>query len=282
MVEIADLFVNFWPLIWGIVAVLSFFIIAWMISVKIKNVGIVDWIWGIGFVIQASVYVSKDSELGVNYPRIIYSALVMLHGIRLSIHITIRSWGKGEDKRYTKYFREESGEKFWWVSLFNVFLIQAITNLIVGLCIYTFNSVHNLSDINLAVFFVGAAVMFIGTIYEGIADYQLYSFKNNSENAGKVINSGLWYFCRHPNYFGESLFWIGNYIVNLSAVIWFVFFSPLIMMYTIISITGIAIMKKSKENDEKYGSYIRTTSAFIPWCKLKDNGFPVKEHDGNI
>jgi steroid 5-alpha reductase family enzyme len=279
MVEISELFVNFWPQIWGIVAVVSFFTVVWMISVKITNVAIVDWIWGLGFVIQAAIYVSKNSELGINYPRIIYSSLVMLHGLRLSIHITIRSWGKGEDKRYTKYFREESGEKFWWVSLFNVFLVQALFNLIIGHCIYTFNSVNRLIDINLGVFFFGAVVMFFGTVYESVADYQLYAFKKNPNNAGKVMNSGLWYYCRHPNYFGESVFWIGNYIVNLSAVIWYVFFCPLVIIYTIIKITGIAIMKKSKESDDKYGSYIRTTSAFFPWCKFKDNGTAVKKED---
>jgi steroid 5-alpha reductase family enzyme len=274
MVVIADLFTDYMPLIYGIIAVCSLFVVTWLISVLIKNVSIVDWIWGLGFAVQASVYLSKNSEQGINYARIIFSALVILHGVRLSVYIAIRGWSKGEDKRYKTLFRDKYGANMWWVSFFMIFLFQSLINLIVGFVIYTMNSVQKIEDVNLGAFFFGIAVMFIGTLYETVADLQLYFFKKNPENNGKVLNAGLWYYSRHPNYFGESLFWLGCYICNLSAVIWFTFFSPVLMIFFIVFVSGVPILETfmNKDYDSKYGKYIRTTSSFFPWCKFEDKG----------
>jgi steroid 5-alpha reductase family enzyme len=189
-----------------------------------KNAGVVDMIWGLGFVVQAAVYLSKDADKGLNYPKIIFASLVMAHGLRLSLYIMFRGCGKPEDKRYRTIFREKYGDNMWWVSFFLIFAFQALINLIVGMVLYAFESVQKQEDINLGAFFFGVAVMFMGTLYETIADLQLYYFKSNTKNQGKVLNAGLWYYSRHPNYFGESVFWVGTYICNLSAVIWFTFF----------------------------------------------------------
>jgi steroid 5-alpha reductase family enzyme len=273
MVDIKDLFVDYWPLIWGIVAVVGLFSFTWILSLILKNAAIVDVIWGLGFSVQAGIFLSKDTNnLINNYPRIVFSSLVILHGLRLSLYILFRAWGKPEDKRYKVLFRDKYGKNFWWVSYFLIYLFQSLINLAVGLVIYTINSVKNLEDINLGVFFFGAAVMLIGTLYETIADFQLYFFKKNPKNTGKVLNAGLWYYSRHPNYFGESVFWLGTYICNLSAVIWFTFYSPLLMICFIIFVSGVPILENfmNKDYDSKYGSYIRTTSSFFPWCKFQD------------
>jgi steroid 5-alpha reductase family enzyme len=284
MVDTTDLFTVYMPLIYGIIAVCSLFTVTWVISVILKNAGVVDFIWGLGFALQAAVYLSKNSELGINYARIVFSALVILHGLRLSIYIMIRGWSKPEDKRYKTLFRDKYGDNMWWVSFFIIFLFQSIINLVVGMVIYAMNSVQKIEDINIGAFFFGVAVMFIGTLYETIADLQLYFFKNNPENNGKVLNSGLWYLSRHPNYFGESVFWLGCYICNLSAVVWFTFFSPLLMIFFIVFVSGVPILETmmSKEYDSKYGSYIRTTSSFFPWCKFEDreaNSVPQLENN---
>ncbi len=290
MVSISSLFEDAMPLAWGGIALLSLFTLTWLLSVFMKNAGIVDMIWGLGFSLQAAVYLTKDTKsLKENYTRIIFSALVIFHGLRLSIYIMFRGCGKPEDKRYKELFRDKYKDNFWWVSYPVIFLFQSILNFIVGFDIYTMNSVKKLSDVNLPAFYVGAAVMFIGTLYETVADLQLYFFKNNPENKGKVLNSGVWYFCRHPNYFGESVFWVGTYICNLSAVIWFTFFCPIIMVLTIIFVSGVPILEKNmnRDYDSKYGSYIRTTSSFFPWCKFEDKGFDgekvgVDSHKDNL
>jgi steroid 5-alpha reductase family enzyme len=244
-----------------------------------KNAGVVDMIWGLGFVVQAAVYLSKDADKGLNYPKIIFASLVMAHGLRLSLYIMFRGCGKPEDKRYRTIFREKYGDNMWWVSFFLIFAFQALINLIVGMVLYAFESVQKQEDINLGAFFFGVAVMFMGTLYETIADLQLYYFKSNTKNQGKVLNAGLWYYSRHPNYFGESVFWVGTYICNLSAVIWFTFFSPILMIFFITYVSGVPILERSMtvDYDSKYGNYIRTTSSFFPWCKFED-----KEGDNRL
>ena len=285
MEEISTLFTNFWPLIWGIIAVISLFTFTWVVSVILKNASIVDWIWGMGFVVQACVYISKDTYIPINYPRIIFSSLIIIHGLRLSIYIIIRGWSKGEDKRYKNLFRDKYGNKMWWISYFSIFLFQSILNLIIGFDIYTFNSIIRIDNINLGCFFFGSCLMLIGTVYETVADMQLYKFKKKSENVGKILDSGLWYYSRHPNYFGECVFWLGTYICNLSALIWFTFFSPLTIIFFILYVSGIPILEKSMENthNNKYGKYVKTTSSFFPWFKYKDNQVENQEkHDSQI
>jgi steroid 5-alpha reductase family enzyme len=284
MVAISSLFDNYMPLIYGIIAVYCLFLATWVVSILIKNVAIVDWIWGLGFTVQAAVYLSKDYEKGLAYPRIIFSVLIMVHGLRLCLYIAIRGWSKPEDKRYKTIFRDKYGDNnMWWVSLVMIFIFQALINLIVGFGIYTQNSVNTVSEINLGVFFFGIGVMFLGTVYETVADLQLYFFKKKPVNSGKVLNSGLWYYSRHPNYFGESVFWLGTYICNLSAVIWFTFFCPLLMIFFIVYVSGVPILENmmNKDYDSKYGSYIRTTSSFFPWCKFEDKNLDVVASNSN-
>jgi steroid 5-alpha reductase family enzyme len=284
MVTISSLFENYMPLIYGIIAVYSLFLATWVVSILIKNVAIVDWIWGLGFTVQAAVYLSKDYEKGLAYPRIIFSVLVMVHGLRLCLYIAIRGWSKPEDKRYKTIFRDKYGDSnMWWVSLVMIFIFQALINLIVGFGLYTQNSVNTVSDVNLGAFFFGIGVMFLGTVYETVADLQLYFFKNNPLNSGKVLNSGLWYYSRHPNYFGESVFWLGTYICNLSALIWFTFFCPLLMIFFIVYVSGVPILENmmNKDYDSKYGNYIRTTSSFFPWCKFQDINMEIDPTNPN-
>jgi steroid 5-alpha reductase family enzyme len=244
-----------------------------VISLIFKNAGIVDIIWGLGFAVQAGIYLTKDSQyLITNYPRIIFSFLVIIHGLRLSVYILIRACNKPEDKRYKVLFRDKFGDNFWWISFFAIFLFQALINIIVGIVIYVMNSVPKIEVINLGVFFFGTFVMIFGTLYETISDFQLYFFKKNPDNAGKILNAGLWYYSRHPNYFGESVFWLGTYICNLSATIWFTFFSPVLMICFIVFVSGVPILEDfmNKDYDNKYRNYILTTSSFFPWCKLKN------------
>jgi steroid 5-alpha reductase family enzyme len=266
MFEFVD---NIMSLLYGSMGLLGLFVLTWVISVVIKNLGVVDVIWGFGFFVQALLfYFTSDHTKSFTYHRPLFFAFVSLHTLRLTIYILIRAWGKPEDKRYTDIFRNKYGDNTWWVSLFNVFLFQCLINLIVGFPIFAF-SASTIMDINDVAFWIGISIMFIGTIYETVADLQLYYFKANPDNKGKVLNSGLWYFCRSPNYFAEFVFWIGIYIVNVSAKIYFTAFSPVIMIIFLLWVSGVTVKDKYMKRDysDEYKHYIKSTSSFIPWCK---------------
>jgi len=245
------------------------------IHVPMKNLGIVDIIWGSSFVIQALItyfyYQFKLPE--VIWQVAVFTGLITFHGLRLTIFLAVRNCGHVEDRRYKLLFREVYGEKIWWLSFFIVFMVQFLISFIVGFTIFSFNTVDAGSKVNLPTFIVGCAIMLFSTLYESIADQQLYNFKANPENKGTCLNSGLWYFSRHPNYFGESIFWVGVSVVNLSAVIYYSLFGSILMIYTINFISGTPITEKNIQvRSDEYKKYIRTTSSFWPWCKLKDKG----------
>lgn len=275
--DIKDIFADSFGLAFSSAGLFLLFTITWIVSISMKNLGIVDVIWGSSFVIQAIItyfyYAMKLSE--VIWQVALFSGLVVFHGMRLTIFLAVRNCGKPEDRRYKIIFREKYGERIWWLSYFIVFLPQLIISFIVGFTIFSFNTVNLESKINLPCFIVGCSVMFLSTLYESVADQQLYYFKNNPENKGKCLNHGLWYYSRHPNYFGETIFWVGVYIVNLSALIYYSIFGSLLMIYTINCVSGTPITEKNIQvRSDEYKKYIRTTSSFWPWCKLKDKEEP--------
>lgn len=274
--EINNIFADSWGLLWSFIGLFGLFTSTWLISIAMKNVGIIDVIWGFSFVIQALIYYlyyGRNNSWPVWQP-LTYTGLIAFHGLRLFIYLAIRNCGKPEDRRYKILFRDKYGEKYWWFSYFITFWPQLILSFIIGFVIFSFNTIDERykDTINDPIFIIGASIMFLSTLYETVADQQLYNFKKNPDNRGKVLNNGLWYYCRHPNYFGETFFWVGTFIVNLSATIYYSIFSPMIMIYFVNFISGTPITEKniSSEKSEEYKKYIRTTSTFFPWCKLKD------------
>jgi steroid 5-alpha reductase family enzyme len=98
--------------------------ILWIASVIIKNVSIVDFFWGLGFVLASSIYFIKGD--GNMTRKIMVMILVAVWGFRLSIYLTWRNIGKGEDFRYREFRRKYGEKKYWWISYFQTFLLQGV------------------------------------------------------------------------------------------------------------------------------------------------------------
>ncbi len=235
----------------------------WITSVILKNVSIVDLFWGFGFVLTSIFYslVTKGNQSR----KVILVTLVAIWGIRLSSYLIWRNHGKGEDFRYREFRRNYGEERYWWISFFQVFLLQGmlmwlISAPLLGAQYYGQNRDMNLLD------YIGIAFWLTGLIFEAGGDYQLAAFKANPLNKGKVLDKGFWHYTRHPNYFGDSMVWWGYGLICLAAGrIWPVFGSVL-MTALIIKVSGVALLEKSlKEQKPEYQEYIKNTSAFIPW-----------------
>lgn len=271
--DIQDIFSDSFGLLYSAIGLYGLFTLTWIISIPMKNLGIIDIIWGTSFVLQAIIYYFYyATKLKIIIWQVaLFSSLIFFHGLRLSIFLAFRNCGHAEDRRYKIIFREKYGEKIWWLSYFIVFFPQLIISFIVGFTIFSFNTINDEKKINLPTFIIGCFIMLFSTLYESIADQQLFNFKKNPDNKGKCLDHGLWYFSRHPNYFGETIFWVGVYIVNLSALIYYSIFGSLLMIYTINFVSGTPITEKNIQvRSDEYAKYIRTTSSFWPWCKLKD------------
>ena len=242
--------------------ILGLMIVLWLVSLALKNSSIVDIFWGTGFVIVTWLifFLTPDGFL----PRkILTILLVTIWGLRLSIHILLRNWGKPEDFRYQKW-RQESGSIWWLKSFFQVFLLQGFLMWIISTPIIAaeISSVSPLGFLD----YLAVIVWGVGFFFETAGDYQLKKFKSDPANKGKVLDSGVWRYSRHPNYFGDAFQWWGFYLLALSAGAWWAVFSPVIMTLLLLKVSGVALLEKSlKETKPQYKEYMEATSAFVPW-----------------
>jgi steroid 5-alpha reductase family enzyme len=248
-------------------------VLLWLVSLILKNSSIVDIFWGAGFVISAWLYFFISPE-GFLLRKLIILALVTIWGMRLTLHILTRNWGKPEDFRYQKW-REQSG-KIWWIkSLFQVFLLQGLLMWVISTPLlaaqyYRVSAPFTWVD--------GLAIILwaIGFLFEALGDTQLAKFRANPGNHGKLLNTGVWHYTRHPNYFGDSAQWWAFYLLALAAGGWWTIFSPIIMTLFLIKVSGVALLEKSLANSKPgYKEYMESTSPFIPWFPKKDQS---KEH----
>lgn len=235
--------------------------VTWLLSVAMRNASIVDLVWGLGFVLVAwAVRLTVD---GNNARQWLLVAMVTVWGLRLSIYLTWRNHGNGEDFRY-QAMRKHWGVRFWWVSLFTVFAVQGVLMWIVSLGVQL-GQVPDTPGLGVLAG-IGVAVWAVGVGFEAIGDAQLARFKGDPANAGKVMDRGLWRYTRHPNYFGDACVWWGIALVAAESGLGaFGLIGALVMTVFLRRVSGVTLLEKSlKKRREGYDEYIARTSPFFP------------------
>lgn len=253
---------------WNLAAVAAMMVIGWLVSLVYRNVTIVDSLWGLGFVLVAWLtFFMSDGYWG---RQMLLAIVVTLWGLRLSAYLSWRNWGKGEDPRYGSW-REKSGDRFWLVSLFKVFILQAFFLWVIALALQIGQLAKSPATLT-GLDALGSLVWATGFIFESIADWQLARFKSDPANKGRVMDRGLWAYTRHPNYFCEFLVWWGIFFITLSTPSsWWTILSPVIITVVLLKMTGIPLTEKALvEKRPGYNDYIQRTSAFIPWWPAKE------------
>jgi steroid 5-alpha reductase family enzyme len=249
-------------IIWTSAAlVVGFVTFVWLLSVLKKDMSIVDIAWGMGFVAVAVYQITRLDPILPRQFLVMY--LVGLWGLRLSVFLAIRNLGKGvEDPRY-QAFRADWGANTWWISYFKVFLLQGVLMLIIVGPVHAVVLDDGGSIGVLAIF--GVILWIIGFLFESVADWQLYAFKRNPDNKGKVMNQGLWGWSRHPNYFGETLVWWGLMCIVLETSYWYLgVLSALLITFLLLKVSGVTMLEARYDGNDKYAAYKRNSSAFIP------------------
>ena len=254
----------------NLAAVVLVMIIGWLISLVIKNVTVVDSLWGLGFV--AIAWLSVLLTDGFWGRGLLIACLVTVWGLRLTAYLTWRNWGKGEDPRYGSW-RKKSGKHFWIISLFKVFLLQSLFLWAIAVTVQygvIFKTAEGLTWLD----GFGVTLWVIGFVFEAVGDWQLAAFKSNPANKGKVMDRGLWAYTRHPNYFGECLIWWGIFFITLSVPnSWWTVISPVIITAVLLKMTGVPLTEKLLlDRRPGYRAYVERTHAFFPW-------FPKKQTD---
>jgi steroid 5-alpha reductase family enzyme len=251
------------------VLVLCAVLFLWVISIVIRDVSIIDMAFSglIALVILYSAWVAgADGQAAT-----LTQALVVIWGVRMSVYLIHRNWGHGEDVRYTKLRSwVPEGWAFNWLSLRQVFLLQGVVIWMLTLPQQIFFALGpKLSMDTLA--WVGVALWMIGFVFESVGDWQLSRFRADESKRGTILNTGLWRYTRHPNYFGELAQWWGLFLIaaQVPTAVYAVF-GVAIYSWLVVRVTGKATLEKKMSREKPgYAEYVRNTSGLIPWFPKK-------------
>jgi steroid 5-alpha reductase family enzyme len=251
---------DFWiTALYGLCIMLAMGFVTWLYSLWRNDVSIVDSLWSLMFLAGAVTYAFAAENL--DWGKLLLLALVTVWALRLSVFLTVRNWGEPEDRRYQE-IRANNEPHFNIKSLYIIFGLQAVLAWVISMPLLAALSADTGPGV---IVLVAAGLWLIGFVFEAVADQQLYRFKSNPENKGKVLDSGLWAYSRHPNYFGEFLIWWGFFLFALSAGGWWTVFSPVLMTVLLLKVSGVSLMEKGiTERRTAYRNYIESTNAFFP------------------
>jgi steroid 5-alpha reductase family enzyme len=243
----------------GLVAIMIFAFVFWLVSIVKRDVGIVDSLWSLMFLLATVVYFLSLAQPGPRAGLVL--ALVAVWALRLSAHISVRNWGRDEDHRYRR-IRANNEPGFAWKSLYIVFGLQGLLAWIISLpLLLSLAGPAPLGWLDAA----GVALWLLGMVFEAGGDWQLLRFRADPGNRGKVLDTGLWRYTRHPNYFGEACIWWGYFLIALAAGGWWSLFAPVLMTFLLLRVSGVALLEKDiAERRPAYREYIERTNAFFP------------------
>jgi steroid 5-alpha reductase family enzyme len=257
----------------GLSIMLAMGFITWLYSLYHEDVSIVDSLWSLMFLAGAISYSLSAAKLSA--ANVLLLTLVTVWSLRLSVFLTVRNWGQPEDRRYRE-IRQNNEPYFRFKSLYIVFGLQALLAWIISAPLLA--ALTSEFPINTVVI-LATLLWTAGFLIESIADNQLYRFKASKENSGKVLNTGLWRYSRHPNYFGEFLIWWAFYLFAVASGAWWTVFSPLLMSLLLLKVSGVTLMEKDiNERRADYRQYIASTSAFIPWKPKQSVSYMQRGH----
>ena len=241
--------------------VLFIYMTLWFIVSLIKQRNdVADVAWGLGFVLMAWLSFFLGGMAGVR--GLLACGLVRVWGLRLAWHIYSRNKGKAEDYRYLAW-RKEWGAWFYPRSYAQVYLLQGALLFLIVQPVLAINGstggAVGLFDL------LGILVWLCGFAFESIGDAQLARFLKDPTNKGKLMQSGLWAYTRHPNYFGEVSQWWGLWLMAATLPSgWMSVIGPLTITFLILKVSGIPLLEKKMAEHPDFAAYKQRVSVFIP------------------
>lgn len=262
-------------------AILNLFIVdvimtvfVFIISSCFANSSIYDPYWSVMPIILITIYALKLKVIDNGFV-ILLIGTIFIWGIRLTANfiytfknLHIQDW------RYVNL--KEKHPALWpLINLFGIHLFPTVIVFIGLLPAFKYVLEFNVGTTPTISTYLGVIIAFLGIIIETVADGQLHSFKNVSSNDGLVCDKGLWKTSRHPNYFGEILFWIGIWWMGSSFYkdsTWILIFSPLIIFLMFVTISIPMMEKRQLETKQGYKEYMESTNMLLPiFSKKKEN-----------
>lgn len=251
---------------WGGLVAFGLFALGYGFSERYQNGGIADVCWGWSLPLLAGVYWVLFWGQADLFRQLVVFVLVGACYGRLAWHITrrFRQHWPTEDPRYSRLRQQLGHNQSAKMSL--IFLLQASLMAVVSLPVLL--AMANPSPIMEAVEWLAVGLGLLAFALEALADQQLTAFKAHSTNRQAVCKVGLWRYSRHPNYFGQWLFWVALALLATPAPFgWAGWVAPVLMLYFLLEGTGVkpAEAQALATKGEAYRQYQQETSAFIPW-----------------
>jgi steroid 5-alpha reductase family enzyme len=238
----------------------------WLLSIRLKDPSFVDGWWALGMVVIAWTTFFVGGARGPHALALV--ALCTVWGLRLGLYLLWRWRSHGPDPRYQAMMGKAQAERGWSfakASLLMVFALQGPLQFIVCLPVQLGQATGAQSFEALA--WAGVALACIGIAFETIGDHQLVRFKADPANAGRVLDTGLWRYTRHPNYFGDACLWWGLYLIAADTG-WIGAASlpgPLLITFLLTKWSGAPTVEgRMRRRRPEYEAYIARTSGFIP------------------
>lgn len=244
------------------ILVLALMSTLWVVSVFLRNASIVDPWWSIVFLLVTSNTVLAT---GFTPAKVLLLAMVALWALRLWLHLLPRSRGRPEDPRYAAFRQRYGPHRYWWVSFFQVFLLQGALALIISTPLQLAAAAAPPDPVRATTFF-GLLLFLAGFAMEAVADYQLQRFRTDERHRGRILDTGLWRLSRHPNYFGEAVLWWGFWLCAVDEPYgWLTVFAPALMTFLLVRVSGVAMLDAHMTATRPgYADYVKRTSGFVP------------------
>ena len=243
-----------------------------LVAVRIGDVSFIDAVWGAGMAVLTLASFLQVPDPGVRASLLL--AITAIWGLSLGVHLFLRWRGHGEDPRYARMLGKAREQGRYASAAFKVVfgpqaVLLFITSLPAQLGILASGAPAPLTSLAWA----GFALWLTGMVFETLGDAQLKAFRANPAMKGKVLDTGLWRYTRHPNYFGDACAWWGIWLVAATGGLWVALGSligPIFLTFTLTKWSGKPLLEKGLAKSRPgYAEYVARTSGFIPWPPKK-------------
>ncbi len=249
------------------VLILAVMLLLLLVAVRIGDVSFIDAVWGAGMALLAA---ASWSQVGDPGPRAtLIAGMAVIWGLRLGVHLYLRWRSAGEDPRYATILGPARAKgRFASGAFKRVFGPQAVLLWITCLPAQMGAAASGSAAVG-AMAMAGAALWLLGMVFETVGDWQLARFRVDPASKGKVLDTGLWRYTRHPNYFGDACVWWGIWLAAAEAG-WPValgsMIGPLFLTFTLTRWSGKPLLEQGLAKSRPgYAEYVARTSGFIPW-----------------
>jgi steroid 5-alpha reductase family enzyme len=242
-------------------ALLVMMAVTFAVALKAGKHSVVDTAWGIGIAVVAVVALVSSLGYGQPVRRALLAAAAVIWGLRLASYIGSRNRGKPEDPRYRDLLSKAKGDKNIY-ALRTIYLLQALILWVACLPIQA-GMLERAPAGPLTV--IGAAAWLGGLVFESVGDWQLARFKADPAHQGMIMDRGLWWGTRPPNYFGDFCMWWGLFLISLGSWVGVAtIVGPLLMTFLLTRGSGKALTERRMADRPQYADYIARTSGFFP------------------